>query len=138
MHGERHPELFAIRDEFQGCAHAMAAHMKKEELVLFPFINQLEQARQHGMPAPAPHFGTVDNPIAMMEHEHDAEGERFRRIAELSDGYSNPPDGCTTYGTTYAMLREFEEDLHRHIHLENNILFPRAKALERELRSEKV
>jgi regulator of cell morphogenesis and NO signaling len=138
VHGERHPELFAIRDEFQGCAHAMAAHMKKEELVLFPFINQLEQARQHGMPAPAPHFGTVDNPIAMMEHEHDAEGERFRRIAELSDGYSNPPDGCTTYGTTYAMLREFEEDLHRHIHLENNILFPRAKALERELRSEKV
>mgnify|MGYP000846221631 CR=1 FL=1 len=134
VHGDRHPELFAIREEFHACAQAMAAHMKKEELVLFPFINQLEKARLHDLPAPTPHFGTVENPITMMEHEHDAEGERFRRIAELSGNYTNPPDGCTTYGTAYAMLREFEEDLHRHIHLENNILFPRAKALEKELR----
>lgn len=134
VHGDRHPELFTIREEFQACAGAMAAHMKKEELVLFPYINQLEKAAQHGTAPPTPHFGTVENPIAMMEHEHDAEGERFRRIAELSSDYTNPPDGCTTYGTAYAMLREFEEDLHRHIHLENNILFPRAKALEQELR----
>jgi regulator of cell morphogenesis and NO signaling len=134
VHGDRHPELFAIRDEFEACTHAMATHMKKEELVLFPFINQLEKAQLHGTTPPSPHFGTVDNPIAMMEHEHEAEGERFRRIAALSDGYANPPDGCTTYATAYAMLREFEEDLHRHIHLENNILFPRAKAMERELR----
>ena len=70
-----------------------------------------------------PHFGTVENPIAMMEHEHDAEGERFRRIAELSSDYTNPPDGCTTYGTAYAMLREFEEDLHRHSPGEQH-LFP--------------
>jgi regulator of cell morphogenesis and NO signaling len=134
VHGDRHPELFAIQREFQECAGAMAAHMKKEELVLFPFINQLEKAQLHGTTPPTPHFGTVDNPITMMEHEHDAEGERFRRIAELSDGYTNPPDGCTTYATAYAMLSEFEQDLHRHIHLENNILFPRAKALEKELR----
>lgn len=133
VHGVRHPELFAIRDEFQGCAQAMATHMKKEELVLFPFINQLEKAKMHGLPAPTPHFGSVDNPIAMMEHEHNAEGERFRRITELSSNYTNPPDGCTTYRTAYAFLREFEEDLHRHVHLENNILFPRAQALEREL-----
>jgi len=132
VHGERHPELFAIQREFQGCAEAMAAHMKKEELILFPFINQLEKAKQHGTTLPTPGFGTVDNPIAMMEHEHDAEGERFRRIAELSDGYTSPPDGCTTYATAFAMLKEFEEDLHRHIHLENNILFPRAIALEKE------
>ncbi|MCU0320106.1 MAG: hemerythrin domain-containing protein, partial [Flavobacteriales bacterium] len=130
-----HPELNAIQREFTECAGAMAAHMKKEELVLFPFINQLEKAKQHSTTLPTPHFGTVDNPIAMMEHEHDAEGERFRRIAELSDSYTNPPDGCTTYATAYAMLKEFEEDLHRHIHLENNILFPRAKALEKELRN---
>ncbi len=133
VHGDRHPELFAIRREFQECAGAMAAHMKKEELLLFPFINQLEKARQHGSALPTPHFGTVDKPIAMMEHEHEGEGERFRRIAELSEGYTNPPDGCTTYATAMAMLQEFEQDLHLHIHLENNILFPRAKMLEKEL-----
>ena len=133
VHGDRHPELFAIEREFQECAGAMAAHMKKEELVLFPFINQLEKSQQHGIPPPEPHFGTVGAPIAMMEHEHEAEGERFRRIEELSGGYMNPPDGCTTYGVTMAMLEEFEKDLHRHIHLENNILFPRARALEARL-----
>lgn len=135
VHGARHPELFAIRDEFEACTHAMAAHMKKEELVLFPFFNQLEKARLHGTMPPSPHFGTVDNPITMMEHEHETEGERFRRIDPLSQDYTNPPDGCTTYATAYAMLHDFEEDLHRHIHLENNILFPQAKALEQALRT---
>ncbi|MCW5899025.1 MAG: iron-sulfur cluster repair di-iron protein [Flavobacteriales bacterium] len=135
VHGDRHPELFAIQREFQECAGAMAAHMKKEELILFPFINQLEKAKQHGTTPPTPGFGAVDNPIAMMEDEHTAEGDRFRRIAELSDGYTNPPDGCTTYATAMAMLQEFEQDLHRHIHLENNILFPRAMALEKVLRA---
>ncbi len=135
VHGDRHPELFDIQREFHECAGAMAAHMKKEELLLFPFINQLEKAKQHGTTLPTPHFGTVDNPIAMMEQDHDAEGERFRRIAELTNGYTNPPDGCTTYATAMAMLQEFEQDLHKHVHLENNILFPRAQALEKELRS---
>lgn len=134
VHGDRHPELFTIHSEFQECAGAMASHMKKEELLLFPFINQLEKAKQHITTLPTPHFGTVKDPIAMMEHEHDAEGERFRRIAELSNGYTNPPDGCTTYATAMAMLQEFEQDLHKHVHLENNILFPKALALERELR----
>jgi regulator of cell morphogenesis and NO signaling len=133
VHGDRHPELFDIHREFHECAGAMAAHMKKEELILFPFINQLEKAKLHGGTPPTPHFGTVDNPIAMMEHDHEAEGERFRRIADLSKGYTNPPDGCTTYATAMSMLKEFEQDLHLHIHLENNILFPRAIALEREL-----
>lgn len=133
VHGDRHPELLAIQREFQECAGAMAAHMKKEELVLFPFINQLEKARTYGIAPPNPNFGTVDNPIAMMEHEHDAEGERFRRIAELSGNYAKPPDGCATYAAAMALLKEFEQDLHMHIHLENNILFPRSKALETEL-----
>lgn len=135
VHGDRHPELFDIQREFQECAGAMAAHMKKEELILFPFINQLEKATLHGSELPKPHFGTVDNPIEMMEHEHVAEGERFERIAKLSNGYTNPPDGCTTYATAFAMLQEFEQDLHRHIHLENNILFPKAQALEVALRA---
>lgn len=137
VHGDRHPELFDIAMEFAGCASAMSVHMKKEELVLFPFINQLEKAEREGTQPPTPHFGTVDNPVHMMMEDHDAEGERFRRIAKLSANYTNPPDGCATYMTAMAMLKEFEEDLHLHIHLENNILFPRAVALEKQLKSTK-
>ena len=135
VHGGRHPELFEIAAEFDACAHAMAAHMKKEELLLFPFIKQLEKARAEGMPTPHPHFGTVSNPIAAMMHDHDAEGERFRRIKELSCGYAEPADGCATYHTAMAMLQDFEADLHLHIHMENNNLFPRAVALENDLRA---
>lgn len=133
VHGDRHPELFDIATEFNECTMAMAAHMKKEELILFPFIVRLEQAEKTGEPAPMPPFGTVENPVHMMMDEHETEGERFRRIAELSNGYQNPPDGCATYYTAMAMLKEFEQDLHLHIHLENNILFPRAIALEKQL-----
>ena len=130
VHGERHPELFQIADEFESCAHAMAAHMKKEELMLFPYIVRLERARSAGTSIEAPHFGTVNNPVRMMMHEHDTEGDRFRRIVELSYGYALPPDGCATYSAAMLALKEFEADLHQHIHLENNILFPRAVELE--------
>ena len=130
VHGERHPELFQIADEFDACAHAMAAHMKKEELMLFPYIVKMEKAHNAGTPIEAPHFGTVNNPVRMMMHDHDAEGERFRRIEELSYGYALPPDGCATYSAALLALKEFETDLHQHIHLENNILFPRAVELE--------
>ena len=78
----------------------------------------------------SPQFGTVENPIAMMKNEHDNEGERFRHIAKLTDNYTPPADACNTYKVTYAMLDEFEKDLHLHIHLENNILFPEAIELE--------
>lgn len=134
VHGEAHPELHAIAREFAACAGAMAAHMKKEELVLFPFIKRLELAQREGSAPPVPHFGTVENPVRMMMHEHDEEGERFRRITGLTDGYTPPPDGCNTYRAAFALLQEFEQDLHLHIHLENNILFPKALALEKELR----
>ncbi|MCB0770081.1 MAG: iron-sulfur cluster repair di-iron protein [Flavobacteriales bacterium] len=133
VHGDRHPELFEIAKEFNACAGAMAAHMKKEELILFPFARTLERSQRDGTPLPTPHFGTVNNPVQMMMEDHDAEGERFRRIATLSNDYVNPPDGCATYSTAMNMLKEFEEDLHLHIHLENNILFPRVIALEKEL-----
>ncbi|MBL8001867.1 MAG: iron-sulfur cluster repair di-iron protein [Flavobacteriales bacterium] len=133
VHGNRHPELFEVAEAFQGCASAMAMHMKKEELVLFPFIRQLERSADGGAPLKRPHFGTVENPVHLMMADHDAEGDRFRRIAELTHGYVNPPDGCATYATAMAMLRDFEADLHLHIHLENNILFPRAIALEKSL-----
>lgn len=135
VHDAQHPELFEIAREFDACAGAMAAHMKKEELVLFPFIRRMELAQREGSAPPLPHFGTVENPVNMMKHEHDEEGERFRRIATLSNGHTPPDDGCNTYRAAFALLKEFEEDLHRHIHLENNILFPKALELERMLRS---
>src|SRR5690606_16892603 len=125
-----HPELFDIAREFDECSEAMAVHMKKEELILFPFIRRMEKAKAEGTPLPPAQFGSVNNPVEMMKDDHDAEGERFRRIEQLSNGYQNPPDGCATYSTAMNMLREFEQDLHLHIHLENNILFPRAIEFE--------
>lgn len=130
VHGERHPELFAINELFIGCAEELSQHLKKEELVLFPFIRKMVDATITGRELDTPHFGSVQNPVAMMMHEHDGEGERFRKIAALTNNYTPPADACNTYKVTYAMLREFEEDLHKHIHLENNILFPSAIVLE--------
>jgi len=131
VHGERHPELFKINELFTASTGELASHMKKEELMLFPFIKQLVNAQLNNVAVKAPHFGTVKNPIAMMMQEHDNEGERFREIAELSDNYNPPADACNTYKVTFAMLEEFEKDLHLHIHLENNILFPEAIKLEK-------
>lgn len=128
VHGNRHPELWEIKSLFDACAGELAAHMKKEELLLFPFIRKM-MAASSSKDLSAP-FGTVQNPIRMMMHEHDTEGERFRKIAALSGQYTPPADGCTTYKVTFAALKEFEQDLHVHIHLENNILFPKAIALE--------
>lgn len=130
VHGERHPELFTINELFTGSAGELASHMKKEELVLFPFVKKMVKAKAQNGSVEAPHFGTVESPIAMMMQEHDNEGVRFREIAKLTDNYNPPADACNTYKVTYAMLQEFEQDLHLHIHLENNILFPEAKKLE--------
>ena len=131
VHGERHPELFEINELFIGSAQDLAAHMKKEELILFPFIKQMVEAKKNGEALPAPRFGTVENPVAMMKHEHEAEGERFVKIAELTNNYEFPDDACGTYQVTYKMLEDFQNDLHKHIHLENNILFPKAIAMEK-------
>ena len=106
-------------------------HMMKEEMVLFPYIARREEAVIAGEPKlPAP-FGTVGNPIRMMEHEHESVGEALRELRELSNGYTAPGDACTTFRTLYSAMAEFEQDLHRHIHLENNILHPRALQMER-------
>ena len=133
VHGDRHPELFDVERLFTASAGELAMHMKKEELVLFPYIRKMVEAGLAGDDLTPPAFGTVSNPIAMMHHEHDTEGERFRQIAGLTDDYTPPADACNTYRVTFALLKEFEEDLHRHIHLENNILFPKAVALESHL-----
>lgn len=132
VHSGRHPELIEIEKLFIESASELTTHMKKEELMLFPFIRKMVTARQSGTTARAP-FDTVQNPIQMMMHEHNTEGERFRKIAELTGDYTPPQDACNTYKVTYAFLKEFEDDLHRHIHLENNILFPKAIELEQTL-----
>jgi regulator of cell morphogenesis and NO signaling len=129
VHGDRHPELSKIRKEFLEAADALTIHMKKEELVLFPYIKAMEESIHKGFSLSKPHFGHIDHPIQMMEIDHEMEGERFRRLSLLSNGYTAPSDGCQTYRVAYALLEEFEQDLHTHIHLENNILFPKAKEL---------
>lgn len=133
VHGFNHPELEEIYDIFNESAGDLAAHMKKEELLLFPFIKKLVRSSLNNSTIEKPHFQTVENPINMMKHEHDNEGERFRKIAKLSNNYTPPSDACNTYKVAFAMLKEFENDLHKHIHLENNILFPKAIKMEMEL-----
>lgn len=132
VHGGHQPELFQIRELFDTSAQDLGAHMKKEELMLFPFIKNMVKSKIDGGAIPQPHFGTVENPVNMMKHEHTVEGERLRKIAELTDEYTPPADACNTYKVAFAMLQDFENDLHRHIHLENNILFPKAIDLEKE------
>lgn len=132
VHGANHPELFKINELFIGCAGELSQHIKKEELILFPFVKRMVKTKESDGILSQPSFVTVSNPIAMMMHEHDNEGERFREIAELTNNYTPPADACTTYRVTFAMLKEFEADLHKHIHLENNILFPKAVTLEKD------
>lgn len=131
VHGERHPELFKINQLFTASAGELASHMKKEELILFPFIKKMVKAQIDQGAILAPQFGSVKNPIETMMQEHDNEGVRFREIAALTNNYNPPADACNTYKVTFAMLDEFEKDLHLHIHLENNILFPEAAKLEK-------
>ncbi len=131
VHGAHRPELFQINELFSESAEELSHHMMKEELVLFPFVKRMAQAQRDNEKLELPGYGSVENPIAMMKHEHNTEGERFRKIAELSNDYQPPVEACNTYRVVFALLKEFEEDLHKHIHLENNILFPKAIELEK-------
>ncbi|HYY99376.1 MAG TPA: hemerythrin domain-containing protein, partial [Pyrinomonadaceae bacterium] len=103
------------------------------EMILFPHVRQLEQSAAQGQPAPDAPFGTVGNPVRVMMLEHDTAGELLRELRAASCDYSAPADGCVSYQTLYSALEEFEADLHQHIHLENNVLFPRAAELEKGL-----
>lgn len=132
VHGEHHPELFEIKELFEGAAGNLSAHMKKEELILFPYIRKMVKFNKEGN-NPAGEFGKVSITLEMLDDEHKTEGERFEKISMLSSSYNCPPDGCGTFHVTYQTLKDFEKDLHRHIHLENNILFKKALILETEL-----
>lgn len=131
VHGGRHPELFEINELFMQSAEDLGAHLRKEEQILFPFIRKMVDAKLKGIALENPHFGTVENPVNMMMHEHSIEGDRFARISEITNGYTPPEDACSTYRVTFQMLEDFENDLHKHIHIENNILFPKAIELEK-------
>jgi regulator of cell morphogenesis and NO signaling len=130
VHGKNHPELLPLQRTFAGLAEELTSHMMKEEMILFPQIKGMEEAGNRNAKFPPSPFGTVKNPVAMMEREHDAAGQALRALREASHGYAAPPDACVSFQTLYKALAEFEADLHQHIHLENNILFPRAIALE--------
>ena len=132
-HGEQHPELSELETIFTALAESLMPHMRKEEVVLFPYIHALETALKQGQPLPAAHFGTVRNPIRMMMADHDTDGDRLRRMRELTNGYALPDGACPSYGALYAGLEDLERDLHRHIHLENNVLFPAATELEQKV-----
>ncbi|MGH9874970.1 MAG: iron-sulfur cluster repair di-iron protein [Pyrinomonadaceae bacterium] len=129
-HGANHPELLHVGELFQRLCADLKPHMFKEEQILFPYILALEQAGEQNQPRPFAPFGTVNNPIRMMMLEHDTAGEILRELRALTSDYKVTPDACISYQTLYKGLEHFEKDLHQHIHLENNILFPRAIALE--------
>lgn len=130
VHGKNHPELESMRAIFQGVSQDLTMHMMKEELMLFPYIVRMEEAVIQQEPILPPPFGSVQNPVTMMEHEHDDAGEALRALRAASQGYTAPADACISYQTLYRALEQFDADLHQHIHLENNILFPRAIAME--------
>lgn len=129
-HADEHPNLVELREVYVAMWNELLSHMMKEELVLFPFIRSLDQALQRGEPVPRFHCGSVSAPIHVMEDEHQSAGEALRRIRELAFGFRPPRDACDSYRVLLAGLRELESDLHLHIHKENNILFPRAVAVE--------
>lgn len=134
VHSMRHPELKEVGTIFFGICREMETHMMKEEHVLFPYLAEMSRAAKIGAQLPPAHFGTVDNPIAMMMREHESAGEAMEKIRELLADYTPPEDACTTMRLTYNELTAFEHDLHQHVFLENAILFPRAQKLEAELK----
>jgi regulator of cell morphogenesis and NO signaling len=133
VHGSHHPELLRINQLVGEINVELTTHLVKEEHVLFPYIKELVVAKKNTQPLHAAQFGTVQNPINMMEMEHELVGKNLEEIRQLSHNYLLPEDACASYSLLYRMLDEFEEDLHLHIHLENNILFPKALEIEKQL-----
>jgi regulator of cell morphogenesis and NO signaling len=133
VHGANHPELAVVEDYFNQTADNLLQHMDKEEQILFPMIKEMVSARSGETEFLGSHCGTVQSPISVMKQEHEAEGDRFEKISVMTNNYFIPEDACNSFAYAYQKLQEFEQDLHRHIHLENNILFPEAIKLEREL-----
>ena len=130
VHGGNHPELTRLRSVFQTLSSELEPHMLKEELVLFPYIVRMEEAERDRHQVSTPPFRTVANPIGMMKLEHEGAGYLLKQLRALTSNYTPPADACSSYQSLYVALEAFEKDLHQHIHLENNILFPRALEME--------
>jgi len=130
VHGKNHPELLQVQQVFSALAAELSVHLMKEEQILFPYVLRMEESALAGEPAPPAMFGTVVNPVRMMMQEHDGAGDSLRSLRTITTDYKLPEDACISYRTLYQALQGFEADLHQHIHLENNILFPRAVAME--------
>jgi len=133
VHGHHYTEVVEINKLFHLLVIDLTSHMQKEEQILFPYIKEMVVAAKNNQNLSAPHFQTVKNPIGMMEHEHDEAGNIIMEIARLSNNFTPPEEACNTFRALYAGLEEFQNDLFQHIHLENNILFPKAIALETKL-----
>lgn len=134
VHGARHPEVLPeLEATFRALREELEMHMMKEERILFPYVQRLEEMSAQGSALPASPFGSIEAPIGAMEHEHDDAGRALARMRELTGGYVPPEGACNTFRGLYHGLEEFEAVLHEHIHLENNVLFPRAARLEQEL-----
>lgn len=132
-HGHHDPEaLLELEDVYRTLWQEMDLHMHKEELMLFPAIEHFEAATQSGSPLPPSPFGSIANPITVMEREHDSAGDALARIRVLTRDYEVPAYACSTYRAMLLGLQALEADLHTHVHLENNILFPRVIALEQQ------
>ena len=129
-HGLRHPELFEIKNQFDLVAANLGLHMRKEEILLFPYIKKMMKAKINKTKCPQATFGSIKNPVNMMMSEHTFESDRIDNLSKLSNNYTTPADGCVTYSITFQMLKDYAEDLHKHIHLENDILFPKSIELE--------
>ncbi|MGD0466907.1 MAG: hemerythrin domain-containing protein [Terriglobales bacterium] len=128
--GERHPELRQIQSLLAKLGRDLMQHLLKEEQTLFPMIARMEDAHLRKAALPRLPFGTIAHPIRMMVLEHDVGGKELEKIRELSSGYTVPPDGSESYRVLYQELKEFEEDMQRHVYLEDQQLFPRAVSLE--------
>jgi regulator of cell morphogenesis and NO signaling len=132
-HGDAHPELYFLENEFFALCADLTPHLRKEENVLFPFIKHLEMSATRNLSTPRPPFGTVKNPVRMMMTEHDTAGDILRKMREAAKDYVVPEGACPSFRALYFGFEELEKDLHQHIHLENNVLFPRAVALEQKV-----
>lgn len=131
VHGQNHPELLRANELFRSLSADLMTHLFKEEQILFPHIRNLDRAAVPKLPAPFAPFETVNNPVRMMMKEHDVAGGFLRELRKVTNDYALPSDVCISFQTFYQALEGLEADLHQHIHLENNILFPRAIELER-------
>jgi regulator of cell morphogenesis and NO signaling len=125
-HGETHPELYKISQTFSAVKEEMEGHMKKEETILFPRIKELQKLADNEAAQLQMSIAYLQSPITLMEQEHDHAGNLLNDIRIFSNGYTPPQDACTTYRLSFAALKAFELDLHQHVHLENNVLFPKA------------